>query len=188
MNQDLNWILLDTFEYGDIYEICDQFPFNIRNVKTKRIITGNKNTNGYIQFTFWKNGKRKLYLHHVIIYKTFVQFYDDPKLHIDHCNGVRDDNHIENLKLCYQSENMINTHTLNGIKRKTFYDVENMVHVQDDIYYHKRFDVFCRKSNDGFKLMKEYKHGKCFCFDYRINNKRVYLNTTYWREDHYYLF
>ena len=188
MNQDFKWINLSAFENGENYQICNQFPFNIRNAKTKRIITGNKTQFGYIQYSFSKSGKRKHYLHHVLIYKTFVKFYDDPKMQIDHCNGVRDDNHIENLKLCYRSENMINTHTLNGIKRQTFYDEENMVHVQDDIYYHKRHDVFCRKTNDGYKIMKERKYKRCFRFHYCINNKRVYINTTKWREDHFYLF
>lgn len=135
-----------------------------------------------------KNGKRKLYMHHILIYKTFVHFYDDPKLQIDHKNGKRDDNHLENLKLCTASENMINTHTINGIKRRTYYDEENMVLVQDDIYYHKRHDVFCRLTNDGFKLKKEYKKGNCFWITYYINKKPININTTQWREDQYYLF
>ena len=188
MNQDLKWVKLDAFENGDLYEICDQFPFNIRHIKTKRIKEGIKTKHGYIKFQFWKNGKSKSFMHHVIIYKTFVHFYSDPNMQIDHINGIRDDNHIDNLKLCTKSENQRNRHFSKGIERQTFYDEENMIHVQDDIYYHKRFDVFCRKSNDGYKTMKEHKHRKCFYFTYRINNKSVYFNTTYWREDHYYLF
>lgn len=188
MNQDSKWILLDAFDNGDQYEICDQYPFNIRNAKTKRILSGKKTQYGYIEYQFSKNGKRKYYKHHVLIYKTFVHFYEDPKLQIDHINGIRDDNHIENLKLCTQSENQRNRHFSKGLERKTFYDEENMILVQDDIYYHKRYDIFCRKCNDGFKLMKERTHGKCLRITYYINNKSVYLNTTFWREDHYYLF
>ena len=188
MNQDSKWILLDAFENGDNYEICDQFPFNVRNTKTKRIITGDIMKCGYKRYTFSKNNKTKKYFHHVLIYKTFVQFYTDPKLQIDHLNGIRDDNHIENLKLCSASENQRNTHFYKGKERQTFYDEENMIHVQDDIYYHKRYDVFCRKTNDGFKIKKETKNGKSFRIKYCINNKYIYINTTRWREDHYYLF
>lgn len=188
MNQDFKWINLNAFENCQNYEICNIYPYYIRNAKTKRIIKGNKINNGYIQFSFFKNGKCKNYLHHVLIYKTFVKFYDDPKLQIDHINGNKDDNHIENLKLCSASENQRNRHFYKGLERKTFYDEENMVHVQDDIYYHKRYDVFCRQSNDGFKVKKETKYGKCFWIKYCINNKTIHINTTYWREDHYYLF
>ena len=131
MNQDFKWINLNAFENGENYQICNQYPYNIRNAKTKRIRKGCKQNQGYIIYSFWKNGKCKQYYHHVLIYKTFVQFYEDPKLQIDHLNGVRDDNHIENLKLCTQSENMRNMHTYKGNKRQTFYDEENMIRVQD---------------------------------------------------------
>lgn len=188
MNQDLKWVKLDAFECGQNYEIFNQYPFNIRNAKTQRILKGIKRKDGYIRFAFTKNSKTKHYYHHVLIYKTFVKFYTDDKLQIDHTNGVRDDNRLENLKLCYQSENQRNRHTHKGIERQTFYDEENMIHVRDDIFYHKRHDVFCRKSNDGYKILKESQKGKTLYIKYTNNKKTIYINTTKWRYNNYYLF
>ena len=188
MDSNLNWISLNAFENGQNYEIYNEYPFMIRNAKTKRILLGKKRHDGYREYTFCKNGIRKYYAHHILIYKTFVHYYDDPKLQIDHRNGIRDDNRLNNLKLCYQSDNMINTHTINGIKRRTYYDEENMVLVQDDIYYHKRHDVFCRETNDGYKYLKEFKKDNSYWIKYKTNRKQYHINTTKWKEAHYYLF
>ena len=61
---------------------------------------GNKGNNGYIEFQC--NGKR--FLTHRVIWKMFNGAI--PKgLQIDHINGIRDDNRIENLQLVTAKQN-----------------------------------------------------------------------------------
>lgn len=74
----------------------------ILNAKKKRIMAGSYR-HGYLRVSI----KDKNYSVHVLIYKTFVG--DIPEnMVIDHINGIRDDNRLENLRCVTQSENMYN--------------------------------------------------------------------------------
>jgi len=77
-------------------------------------IIGAKNEKGYIQILFRYNNKQfKLRAHQFIWFCKYGEY--DKELNIDHINGIKDDNRIENLRLTTHSENMQNT------KRKGYY-------------------------------------------------------------------
>lgn len=77
--------------------------------------------NGYKRI----NVKGKMYSVHLLIYETFVDKV--PKGYVlDHINGIRDDNRLDNLKCVTQSENMFNAQR-NGHKgqhRVAQYDLD----------------------------------------------------------------
>lgn len=74
----------------------------IYNMNTKKVLLG-KYRNGYKRITY----KGRLYTSHRLIYSAF--YGEIPKGYvIDHINGKRDDNRIENLRMVTQSENMYN--------------------------------------------------------------------------------
>lgn len=64
-----------------------------------------KNYKGYIQTYLYKDGKRKTTTIHRLIAKAFIPNLED-KDQINHKNGVKDDNRIDNIEWCNQSENM----------------------------------------------------------------------------------
>lgn len=72
---------------------------------TKDSLVGFIGHNGYYRFIF----KGKYYLTHRILY----QFYHNVILGetdiIDHINGIRSDNRIENLRVCDNSQNICNS-------------------------------------------------------------------------------
>lgn len=55
----------------------------------------------------------KTYLAHRIIY-LYHHGYIDDTLEIDHINGIRNDNHIENLRLVTRQENRFNLNQVKG--------------------------------------------------------------------------
>ena len=61
------------------------------------------------------DGKRKLMKVHRLIAFAFI---DNPhnKPHINHINGIRNDNSIENLEWCTQSENMLHAFKIGNKK------------------------------------------------------------------------
>ncbi len=84
-------------------------------------------TNGYKYIRLTKNGKRTNALLHRIIANAFIK---NPmkKAFINHINGIKSDNQIENLEWCSRSENMI--HCINVLKksnRKTVLNIKTGV-------------------------------------------------------------
>ena len=81
----------------------------VRNVKTQKVLKGDKGINGYIRYKFEnKELNIKGYIRlsgHRIVAKEFIP---NPlnKLCVNHKNSIRDDNRVENLEWVTHSENM----------------------------------------------------------------------------------
>lgn len=96
--ENCEWKPLKNLE--DFYEISNTGA--IRTVFKKKLLKG-AIRNGYCRY----NLKGKLYSTHRLVYETFIGEIPEGKI-IDHINGIRDDNRIENLRCISQSENMNN--------------------------------------------------------------------------------
>ena len=107
-------IYKDVVGYEGIYQVS-----NLGNVKRVLISRGvhgkNKDgnilkpfyeSNGYLQIGFRKNNKRKYFMHHSLIAECFIPNPNNYPF-INHINGIKDDNRIENLEWCTHSENML---------------------------------------------------------------------------------
>lgn len=88
----------------------------------KGIILKPNKVNGYNQYSLNKNGKRKLFLGHVMVAKTFIPNPNNYPI-VNHKDEVRDNNNVGNLEWCTHAyntnygtctEKMRKSHTLSG--------------------------------------------------------------------------
>jgi hypothetical protein len=69
--------------------------------------------NGYKAVSFWVNDTRKTFLSHRLIALAFLPEVDGKPL-INHKNGIKDDNRVENLEWCNKSENASHAYRILG--------------------------------------------------------------------------
>jgi hypothetical protein len=75
----------------------------------KRILTQSHTVEGYLVVGLTKNGISKQYKVHRLIAEAFIQNPKN-KSTINHINGIKDDNRIENLEWCTSKENTQHAH------------------------------------------------------------------------------
>lgn len=94
-----NW--KDVPDYEAFYEVSCRG--NIRNKKSGKILSNNSKT--YVFVMLFKNGNFKRFLAHRIVAKAFIP---NPlnKKEVNHINGIKNDNRIENLEWCTSGENI----------------------------------------------------------------------------------
>ena len=84
-------------------------------IKKESILKGSQQLNGYIHFSLSKNDQSKGFRSHRIIAKSFIPSVKGKNM-INHKNGIKNDNRIENLEWVNGSEN--NIHAVNFLGKK----------------------------------------------------------------------
>lgn len=89
-------------EFRDYLIFDDGKVVSLRSGKWKELKSG-KSSNGYLQVVLSKDKKQFTKSVHRLVMEVFN---GKSKLHIDHINGVKVDNRLENLEYVTQKENM----------------------------------------------------------------------------------
>ncbi len=71
-----------------------------------KILNPSKNQKGYLQVQLCKNGKRKQCLVHRVVAEIFIPHYDEKQDIVNHIDGNKLNNIVENLEWCTQKQNV----------------------------------------------------------------------------------
>ena len=82
--------------------------------KKEHILKPRYTRKGYIEYALYKNGERKDFKGHWLILSTYIENKDN-KPQINHINGKKDDNRLENLEYCTNAENQKHAYNI-GLK------------------------------------------------------------------------
>ena len=107
----------DILGYEGLYKVSNTGKiFSIERHGTKnRILSSVDNGKGYLRVKLSKNDKPKSYMLHRIIAEAFIPNLENKKC-VNHINGNKKDNRIENLEWCTHSEN-VNHAIRTGLKK-----------------------------------------------------------------------
>lgn len=93
----------------------DRFGSIYKNRTRNKILINNLSKKGYWCISLTKNAQRKQFYVHRLIANAFIPKVEG-KNYINHINGIKTDNRIENLEWCTISEN--NTHYWRVLKKR----------------------------------------------------------------------
>lgn len=119
---------------------------HIRNAKTKHILREFKGKDGYLRTQF--GGKSRTV--HRVIAKTFLP-EDEERTYVNHIDGDKTNNAVENLEWCTFSENMRHAYDNELMKPKTGINNGRNILSEEDVKYirehcKKRDPVYSRKA------------------------------------------
>lgn len=92
-------------EWKEIKGYENYFVSNFGNVKHNDKIKSQFNNRGYKCVDLYKNNQRKHFKVHKLVYMTFIGEYNY-KLDINHIDGNKENNNINNLEVCTRKENL----------------------------------------------------------------------------------
>ena len=138
---------------------------NGKKLLSERIISPSRPKNSYCHFSLSKNGVKKTEGMHRLVAVTFIP-NPDSKPCVNHKNGIKSDNRVENLEWCTESENGVHKCRVLG---KCIGDYHGNCTIPYSIVCEIR-EKYKRHKYDGEELSKKYKISKT-TLSMIINNK-----------------
>lgn len=94
---------------------------NVKNIKKNKLLKPAINKDGYYTLLLSKNGESKSFKVHKLVASHFLK---EPTIQVNHKNGIKTDNNIDNLEYVTLHENILHS-WINGLSKGKYKNVGN---------------------------------------------------------------
>lgn len=167
LNDEFALIKIDVNEHYYINKKGDVY-----STYTNKILRLKTDGDGYQEVTFKLNGIRKTYRVHRLVAMTFLE--NERNLpYINHINGIKPDNRVENLEWCTASHNNFHRFTINKIVHsdEDLFQVENCINGEINFYSWAKLNKFV--SHTFIRCLKDNNIKSCHSFFIRNNDMSI---------------
>lgn len=153
---------------GNVYSHPDR-----SNHKERKKIKGFIMDNGYVYVYLYKNSKRNTYKVHRLVAETFLENKENKK-QVNHKDGDKTNNCVNNLEWCTQSENQRHAFK-NGLNKGNFGTTNGMHKAVEQYYKNGNYIISWETMTSASKALKINIANICNCCKGKIKSAGGYV-------------
>ena len=141
----------------------------VYSFKTNKELKPMLGTNGYYSVCLSNKGKVKRASIHRIVANVFLDNFDN-KPQVNHINGIKTDNRLENLEWSTRSENMKHAY-IHSLKKVSRENIKELTLINSKIVLDTQTGIFYQSANEASRLLNLNRRTLCAYLSGKLKNK-----------------